>query len=242
LDGNGQTSAWVQFGTGTSPDFTVNPAALVSALFDWSPTIAVGGSPVQFTAQAASQSGLSFAWDFGGGVTASVASVSKTFAAAGPVNVTLTVTDTNGHQATATETVQVASAQLQDTINTLARVTSNLLNQLSSEAQQAADAADYFQKDTGDTETQVAISTAFTLLGLGISAGEFEGWIQTSLGQDAIGAGIEELEQWAANWVGQQIVPGLPSYSNLCMPNIQAFIARKQNEIEQLIPFLYNTR
>jgi hypothetical protein len=67
LDGNGQTIDWVQFGSGPSADFTVSPANLVSALFTWSPSIPLAGSPVQFTAQAASQSGLSFAWNFGGG-------------------------------------------------------------------------------------------------------------------------------------------------------------------------------
>jgi len=238
VDGNGQTSGWLPFGNGASPDFTIDPAALVSALFDRSPTIALAGSPVQFAAQAASQSGLSYQWNFGAGATAASSSVSETFAQAGPVTVTLTVTDAHGNQATSTETVQVASPQLQDAVNKLAQQTSALLDQISSQAHEAAAAADDFQTDMNEAETESVISAAFALINAGTTAGELAGWVGKTFASDAadelVGDAVGDVAERLAKWVAGQLVGSSQTYAIIFAPGIKGFVAQKKAEIEQL--------
>jgi hypothetical protein len=234
MDAYGQVSGWVQYGDGSAPDFTVGAASLVSALFGWTPAVPLSGNPIQFTAQATAATGWTFQWSFTGGQTPTGTTVSQTFAQAGPVTATLTVTDPQGHQATQTEVVQVASSQLVDAINKLAQQTSTLLDQISSQAQLAAGAADYFQSAVDEAPSDIAISAAFTTLSLGFAgATDYKQWIKTTTGQDAIGVVVNDLEQWAAGWVRDQIFTSGQSHSAIFMPNIQAYIAQKKTEIEQ---------
>jgi len=233
MDGNGQTSPWVQFGDGSSSDFSVNARALVSALFDWSPPVPIPNSPVQFTAQASGGSGWSFQWDFGGGVTASGSPVNESFAQDGPVTVTLTVTDPQSHVATDTKTIQVASAELQNAINRLAQQTSAALDQISSQAQDAANAADEFQQSVDEAPGQIAISGAFTILSLGLDSAEYQDWLKSTTGQDAVEAAVSVMLQDATTTAYDKLFVNGQSSSAFFMPNVQAVIAQKKSDLEQ---------
>jgi hypothetical protein len=232
VDGNGQTSPWAQFGNGSTADFSIGAASTVSALFSYSPAVPVTGSQVQFTAQAAGGSGWTFQWNFGGGVTPTGSSVGETFASAGPVSVTLTVTDPQGHQATDTETVQVVDGVLVNAINRLAQNSSTLLDQITTQAQQAANAADDFQQGIDSAPGTIAISGAFTILSLGSDASEYQDWLKSTTGQDAAGGVITVIEQTGANWLQDALYVQHQSCSSLFIPNIQSFIAQKKSAIE----------
>ena len=65
------------------------------ASFDFNPTPACAGSPLQFAAQPAGDH-YTYTWAFGDGTTGSGQSISHAYAAAGTYHVTLTVTDANG--------------------------------------------------------------------------------------------------------------------------------------------------
>ncbi|HEU4974387.1 MAG TPA: PKD domain-containing protein [Baekduia sp.] len=78
--------------------------------FDVSPATARVGATVSFTAHATAQGDAtiaSYAWDFGDGSTGSGDSASHAYDSTGAKTVTLTVTDSNGEQATASHGVQV---------------------------------------------------------------------------------------------------------------------------------------
>jgi len=146
IDGYGQASDWVQF-SGNTTDFTVNAPSLPSALFVWAPAQVFTGDAIQFTANANSSRGLAFSWDFGGGQNQTGGTVSQTFAQGGNVTVTLTVTDSQEHQATHTETVSVLSHQILDAINRIAQQAENTIDSMVARAQACANAAEQFQED-----------------------------------------------------------------------------------------------
>jgi len=206
LDGNGHTSSWTTFGTGTSSDFTVSTPVPITALFSFSPVAPTAGSTIQFTANTASGTGWTFQWDFGDGQKGTGSTVPHTYSASGPEVVTLTVSDGQGHQNSSTLSVPVASGTLQDVINELAQETSTYFEQVYTSAGQTASAADYFQGGVDDAESEIAISGTFSLLSLGMDGSTYLQWIKDSTGQDAAGVGIEAAEQKLADWTYSQIV------------------------------------
>ena len=159
LDGNGVPSQWVSF-SANATDFTVATANLPLALFTWSPAQVFTGDAVTFHAQAAAQAGLTFSWDFGGITTATGGTTIQTFAQSGNVAVTLTVTDSQGHQSQKTLTVPVASKELVGRINVAAGQSASLLDNVLANATLAAKAADYFSDGVGAAEGKVKIIAA----------------------------------------------------------------------------------
>jgi PKD repeat protein len=88
--------------------FTTDHAVITSS------TSVTTGTPVAFSGTSSTAPGgstiTSYAWSFGDGATATGATASHAFAVSGSYLVTLTVTDSAGHQGTATQTVTVTDA------------------------------------------------------------------------------------------------------------------------------------
>jgi PKD repeat protein len=81
-----------------------------TADFTISPAVARVGAPVTFTATAAGTNGAtvsSIAWRFDDGTTGSGATVQHPYSGAGPKNITLTVTDSNGEITSASHGISV---------------------------------------------------------------------------------------------------------------------------------------
>jgi PKD repeat protein len=102
--------------SGTTPEwntqnFRLTLLACPVASFTHSPTSPTSGSPVTFDGSASTDpSGAtitSYSWKFGDGATATGATTSHTYSAAGSYRVTLTVTDSNGLTGTQTQTLTV---------------------------------------------------------------------------------------------------------------------------------------
>lgn len=74
------------------------------------PYAGVAGTAIQFNGTASTGAGLSYAWSFGDGATATDAAPVKAYAAAGIYTVTLTVTDVFGFQATASTTATISAS------------------------------------------------------------------------------------------------------------------------------------
>ena len=192
LDGDGVAGPWVTF-SANATDFIVETVNPPLALFTCSPAQVFTGDPVTFTAQAASQSGLTFNWNFGGTQTASGAIVSQTFTQPGEVTVTLTATDPLGNQAQKSRTVSVASKNLVDRINAVAGQSQSLLDDVLASARQAANAADYFNQDVqsapGDIEMRAALTAVSLAMGIGDNdldlAQRTVEWVQASYGNAA---------------------------------------------------------
>ena len=232
LNASGQASGWVQFGNGGA-DFTVNVPQLPSAFFQWNPSLVLSGQSVQFTAASASIAGLSFQWNFGDGQATSGSTVSHTFSQAGQTTVTLTVSSAQGNSSHS-EVIPIASQQVLDSINSLVQRTTNLLNQVLVEAQQCAEAADYFQEGVDAAPSQIGLSAAFDAMSLGRTDAEVQDWIKLSLKQNVVVEGHTALVKWISAWILDHHANGSQSYANIFIPNLQTFVAQKNAELEQM--------
>ncbi|MEA2332998.1 MAG: hypothetical protein QOH58_3136 [Thermoleophilaceae bacterium] len=90
----------------TIPDF-INVNAIPSAGFSWSPLLPVIGQEVKFASESDDADGAitSYSWNFGDGSSSSLRNPAHPYADPGFKTVSLTVTDGNGAQSTATRTV-----------------------------------------------------------------------------------------------------------------------------------------
>lgn len=108
--------------TVTDANMLTNSSSVVVTVNDVPPTVtytdppSVAGSPVSFTASAASVSpavqsaGFTYAWNFGDKGTAAGATVSHTYASAGTYTVTVSATDMYGTTGTTSGTITIVSA------------------------------------------------------------------------------------------------------------------------------------
>ena len=254
LDGNGVPSSWVSF-SGNASDFTVNATASPIASFSWSPSEIFVGTPVTFTAQAASQSGLTFSWNFGG-TPATGGTVNQTFTQSGDVAVTLTVTDSQGNQSQKTLTVSVASSDLVSRINATAGQSESMLDDILANATSSAEAADYFAGDVQAAPNLIAVKGAFAEVALVIDIGgagdttklaqDCINWTRQTYGNAAANELTLELaghytadsirddfRESLAEWVVSNGKQGL-SYQQMWVPQLTTIVSQQKAEIEQL--------
>ncbi len=217
LDGSGVPSGWVEFNA-TVPNFVVNVPRLPSALFTWTPSTVFTDQSVQFSASAAGGAGLTFNWDFGGGQTASGATVNRTFSQIGEITVTLTVADAQANQVEHTETIIVINKLLQERINQLAQQTSMQLDDILAAARQTAIAANYFQTGVDEAEGKIALSTA----------------VAGTAAMLKLGVVTEEIVSAISEPLLKKVFKDHQTYTAIYIPNLEAFIAQKKSELEQL--------
>jgi hypothetical protein len=254
VDGNGVPSSWVSF-SGNASDFTVNAAVNPIAAFSWSPSTVFVGTQVTFTAQAASQSGLTFSWSFGG-TLATGGTVNQTFTQSGDVAVTLTVTDSQGNQSQKTLTVSVASSDLVSRINATAGQSESMLDDILANATSSAVAADYFAGDVQAAPNLIAVKGAFAEVALVIDIGDAGdttklaqdciNWTRQSYGNAAANELTLELaghytadsirddfRESLAEWIVSNGKQGL-SYQQMWVPQLTTIVSQQKAEIEQL--------
>ncbi len=254
LDGSGVAGQWVTFSTNYS-DFSVDAVIPPSALFTYTPTEVYTGDSIVFTANAALETGLTFSWNFGGSQSATGGTITQSFAQAGDETVTLSVTDPTGNQSQYSAKITVVSKTLVDRINAAAEQTDNLLDNVLSQATQAADAADDFQLSVVDSDpSKIALTAAFTSASLVLDAGdvnsseaEREAWVNTILGPGAKQAVVKalkdagqdtefEFSSAAAQWMLDQAAANAQNhiYHATWIPGLTTAIAQKKTDIEQL--------
>lgn len=232
LNGNGVASPWVAF-NGAPTHFVVNAPKRPSALFSWSPPQVFTDDPVQFTAQASGQAGLTFHWDFGGGQTATGPAVTRSFAQAGTASVTLTVTDAQSNQSQHTETIAVVSKELVERINQLAQLTSVSLDQLLAQAQAVAWATDEFKTGVDTVASKLWLSLVFDAIGQGLSVLDYSKLLELTLGKEFVVDTWSELVSEASTTVVEEAANSR-LYWSIYIPVLQSRINEKKAVIEQL--------
>ncbi len=231
LDQYGQPSSWVQFSSGQD-DFTVTAPYLPPATFTWSPSLVFVGDLVQFTADEAGTAGLSFAWNFGEGQTASGPTANWTFTSVSDVSVTLTVTDSQGHRTQQSATISVLRKELIDAVNKLAQQTETLLQQVRIQAGDAANAADTFGQELSSLESDSWINFAFSVLGAGLAPVDLKDLLhslQPELVVDLEADVVQDLAQYVTS--GTQAGD---TYSAVLLPSVADLVTQKKAELEQL--------
>ncbi len=237
LDGYGQVSDWVSFSTDPT-DFTVAAPAVPRAFFSVSPQVIFPGDSVQFTATASTQPGLTFAWDFGNGQTATGPSTTQTFPQVGTLVARLTITDPHGHTSTSTQIINIQSHDLVNAINTLAQDTEHLFDSLYAQAADCASAADYFRPGVNSAQAKIALESVFDGLSFGLSALDLKQLLGLTVPQDtllnAVLNTVADYSQTAAADTLDSLYQRHQSPSDILLPPIQNYIQQKKLELETL--------
>ena len=251
VDQNGVPGPWARFSAGT--DFSISRVKSPVAVFDWTPAQVFVGDTVTFTAQAAGQSGLTFAWDLGGAATATGPVVTHIFSQAGDTPIALTVTDSQNNHSQRSRIISVASRDLANRINAAANQSAALLDEVLASATMAADAADYFNEGVEAAATDIVVKAALTAISLGFGAGDNDlglaercvAWTRAEYGEAAANklairlAGhfiAGEIRSDFVSWVAGEVTqPGAShSYHGMWVPGLATLVAQKKAEIEQL--------